>query len=209
MELYHYIAARVLLADLLAVDAHFLELGISDMKGIICLKNAFIALGNLVDFEGTIRGIYQTHKTLSAAFSPYQKNYDFAKYLRNKLVGHIHPELVDKTVEWKPELRYMANRMDDQRIMLVVNIFLLETAINTYVDEEGKHKIFASETDLVYPPDWQRFLNYLEVSVRSAIQYLTNLCEALNGQLNHPDPSQFDITLWMKAGETKFGFLKK
>lgn len=209
MYLNRYIAARMLQADLVAADAYFSEVGIFDMNGIMCLKNAFIAIANLIDFERTICNIYKEHRMLSAGFTKHQKQYEFAKYLRNKFVGHIHPELIKKAIEWKPELKYLASHMDDEKIMLLANVFLLETAINTYVDEEEKHKIFESETDLTYPPDWQRFMNYLESSVRSAIGYLTELCVALNEKLDHPDPSHFDIKLWENAGATNFGFLKK
>ena len=208
-DLNRYIAARLLQADLSAIDAHFSEVGISDMGGIICLKNAFLSLANLVDFERTVRDIYKENKTLSSVFSANQRNHEFAKYLRNKFVGHIHAELVEKAIEWKPELRYLAAHMDDQKTMLLANIFVLETAINTYVGEDGKHKVFDSETDLMYPPDWKRFVDYLEVSIRSAIQYLGDLCAVLNAGIDHPPPDQFDLELWAKAGMTNFGFLKK
>lgn len=208
-NLDRYIAARLLQADLSAVDGRFSEVGISDMAGIVCLKNAFLALANMVDFERTVRDLYKEHRTISAVFSENQSNYEFAKYLRNKFVGHIHPELVEKAIEWKPELRYIAAQMDDPKIMLLVNIFVLETAINTYVGEDGKHKLFESETDLVYPPDWKRFVDYLEISIRSAIRYLGDLCGVLNAAVDHPAADQFDFELWAKAGKTDFGFLKK
>ena len=120
---------------------------------------------NLVDFERTIRSLYKEHQELSKGFKKYENNYEFAKYLRNKFVGHIHTELIEKAIEWKPELRIMANKMENQKLMTVTNIFVLETAINTFVDAEEKNKFFETETDLMYPPDWKRFLDFLEVSV--------------------------------------------
>ena len=209
-DLERYIAARLLQADLLAVDAHLSEVGVSDMAGIVCLKNALLALANLVDFERTVRDVYKEYKTLSAVFSANQRNYEFAKYLRNKFVGHVHPELIEKAVEWKPELRYVATKMDDPKVMLLANIFVLETAINTYVGgEDGKHKVFESETDLLYPPDWKRFADYLEVSIRSGSRYLGDLCVALSTAIDHPAPDQVDLELWARAGKTDFAFLKK
>ncbi len=208
-DLDRYIAACLLQADLSAIDVHFSQLGISDMAGIVCLKNAFLALANMVDFERTVRDLYKEHKTLSTIFSKNRRNYEFAKYLRNKFVGHIHSELIEKAIEWKPELRYLAARMSDSKIMLLVNIFVLETAINTYVGEDGKHKVFESETDLGYPPDWKRFVDYIEVSIRSAIHYLEDLCGVLSAAIDHPAPDQFDFELWAKAGRADFAFLKK
>jgi hypothetical protein len=90
-----------------------------------------------------------------------------------------------------------------------VNIFILETAINTYVGEDGKHKVFASETDLLYPPDWKRFVDYLEVSIRAAIRYLGDLCGVLNEAIDHPIPDELDLELWIKAGKNPFCFPQK
>ncbi len=208
-DLDRYIAARLLHADLSAIDALFNDDGIADMAGIVCLKNTFLALANMVDFEKNVRDIYKDHQTLSAVFSENLRNFEFAKYLRNKFVGHIHSGLIEKAIEWKPELRYLAAQMDDPKIMLLVNIFVLEAAINTYVGEDGKHKVFESDTDLAYPPDWKRFVAYLEVSISSAIHYLGDLCGVLSAGIDHPASDHFDLELWAKAGRTDFAFLKK
>ena len=208
-NLDRYIAARLLQADLSAIDLHFSRTGITDMAGITHLKNAFTALANMVDFEKKVRGIYKKHRMISAVFSKNKENYEFAKYLRNKLVGHIHPELIEKTIEWKPVLRHLAIHMNHQRCMFAVNILVLETAINTYVDADGKHRVFPSEIDLLYTPDWMRFIDYLEVSIGSAIHYLGGLCEALSEDIDHPAPGQIDFELYLKAGMTAFAFLRK
>jgi hypothetical protein len=209
MALSQYIAARTIEADLIELDGHFSEVGISDMRGIIYLKAALISLSNVVDFEREVRPHYGLHRELSPLFAEAKKELVFAKYLRNKFVGHIHPQLVDKAVEWRPELNYMASDMGQKGFMRIVNIFLLETAINTYVDHSGKHKLFASETDLIYPPDWSRFLSVLETGVRSSMRYLAGVCQALDRMINHPDPSEIDLQLWKKAGGTVFDYLRK
>lgn len=208
-DLDRYLAARLLQADLSIVHAHFSETGITDMGGVVRLKSAFLALANMVDFERTVRDLYKEHKTLSGVFCKNRRNYEFAKYLRNKFAGHVLSELIEKAIEWKPELRYLAAQMDNQKIMFLVNIFVLETAINTCVGEGGKHKVFESETNLVYPPDRKRFMDYLEVSIRSAIEYLRELCEVLTAAIEHPAHDDFDFKVWAKAGKIHFCFLKQ
>lgn len=208
-HLDRYIAAGLLKADLSAIDAHFSKVGITDMAGIVHLKSALLALANIVEFEQTVRGLYREHRTLSEVFSENRRKYDFAKYMRNKFVGHIHLGLIEKAIEWKPELRYLVAWMDDQKVMFVVNIFVLEAAINSYVGEDGEHKVFDSETDLGYPPDWKRFLSFLESAIRSAIRYLDKVCEVLRSYLGGKDAAQVDPALWAKAGQTGFSFLKK
>jgi len=70
-DLDRYIAARLLQADLSAIDAHFSEVGISNMAGIVHLKNAFLALANMGDFERTVRDIYKEHRTHSEKIWPH------------------------------------------------------------------------------------------------------------------------------------------
>ena len=59
--------------------------------------------------------------------------------------------------------------------MAVYNLFFLETAINTYVDDQGRHKFFDSETDLLYPPDEKRFRETLLESIDDASEFLNAL----------------------------------
>lgn len=47
---------------------------------------------------------------------------------------------------------------------------VLESAINTFVDGE-RHRIFESDTDLAYPPDLTRFLNFLGATVHVGIAW--------------------------------------
>ena len=53
--------------------------------------------------------------------------------------------------------------------------FALETAINTYADPVTGHKLSISDTDLNYPPDHTRFLNFLGDTVLGSMAYITQL----------------------------------
>jgi len=66
MDLNRLIQAHVHHADLVVVDEQFTKIGISDMAGIDLLKNAFVALANVHDFERTVRDTYKSHPELSA-----------------------------------------------------------------------------------------------------------------------------------------------
>lgn len=158
MTLEQLIQIGVHWGDLAAVDSHFAAIGIKDLSGIVHLKAAFIALSNVADLEPTLRSTYKTHREPAELVKPLAKNLAFAKYLRNKFVGHIHPQLVAKAIERQPIFRHAPGRMDDPRFVLLVNLWQLETTINTYVEGNGAHKVFDTETDLIYPPDWERFL---------------------------------------------------
>jgi hypothetical protein len=204
-----FIKLQLLKADLVEVDNQLSETGFRNMTSMLLLKQAFITISNLVDFEITIRSIYREHSELSKEYKKSSKNYEFAKYLRNKYIGHIKQELIAKSIEWKPELRYLLNRTDEPNIMFIYNLYILETAINTFVENDGTHKIFKTETDLQYPPDLERFLTYVSCTVKSAISYLSNLAGVLGKRIEMLNVSEQKIEHWYAAGKTKFEYIKK
>ena len=207
MTLEQLIQAGILLADLSAIDSHFKSIGLKDLAGMVHLKAALITLSNVADLEPTLRSTYKVHPEPSTVIKPFEKNLAFAKYLRNKFVGHIHQSLVTKAIEWQPVFRHIPGRLEDPWFMLFVNLLLLETAINTYVAANGAHKLFASETDLLYPPDMDRFLAFLEQTIRGSIAYLRQLAELWTPVVARPVESAFDLEAALKAGRTEFKFL--
>lgn len=204
-----FIKSQILKADLLEIDQQLKDTGFKNLSSILLVKQALIAISNLVDFELTVRPSYIVHRNLSEIYSKASKEFEFAKYLRNKFIGHIKPELLEKALEWKPELRYMLKFTDKAEVMFFYNLWLLETAINSYVDQDGTHKTFESETDFVYPPDMERFLIFLAHIIESGIKYLEALSTALEGAIEMADFPQQDFEHWVAASNTEFKFIKK
>ena len=204
-----FIKSQLLKADLIEIDSQLSESGFKDMSSMLLIKQLFLTISNLVDFEITVRPLYKENRTLSEQYKKASKEYSFAKYLRNKFVGHIKHELIEKAIEWKPELRYSLKEAGDPKMMFFFNMFVLETAINTYVNQDGSHKIFDSETDLVYKPDLNRFLNYLSFMATSAIGYLNELEAVLGRGIDMLGFSEMDREHWLAAGDTTFEYIKK
>ncbi|MEL7106263.1 MAG: hypothetical protein AAGM21_10110 [Pseudomonadota bacterium] len=182
-------------------------------KGLILsiahVKTAFLAFHNLCEFEKSIRSMYADHRELSSLFDDCRANAEFFSYLRNKFTGHIIDDLIDKTLEWKPELPLTLDRDHDAGIILVYNFWLLETAINTYVDPEGNHKVFDSETDLMYPPDSERFESALITTIDQATKFLSAVEVIFKPTVSSPASEEEKLELFMKAGLTDFAFLTK
>lgn len=204
-----FIKSKLLKADLVDIDRQLEENGFKDISSMLLIKQAFVTIANLVDFELTVRPMYADHRELSGIFSKASKEYEFAKYLRNKFIGHIKPELLEKAIEWKPELRYMLKETDKPDVMFMYNLWILETAINTYVNPDEHHKIFDSETDLVYPPDMKRFLIFLTHVVKSGIEYLEALSTAIGQSVEMLEYTEQDMAHWLAAGKTDFEYIKK
>ncbi|MBE8558987.1 MULTISPECIES: hypothetical protein [Vibrio] len=208
-----FLQAKVLKADLVSIDTQFTEKGMGDMPTMVLLKQSLISVANFVDFEVTIRRMYKDHPELNEFYKSFAKECEFAKYLRNKFVGHLKQELVNKALEWNPEIRMFLNKMDDPIIAYVVNQLILETAINTYVDNDQNHKVFDSETDLNYPPDSTRFLKFLTLIIRSSIEYLGKYIEIrqedVQAEIDEATGLEGMLKLGIEAGKTDFSFIKK
>jgi hypothetical protein len=89
-----------------------------------------------------------------------------------------------------------------------LNYAIIETAINTFVDGD-RHRIFESDTDLGYPPDLTRFLNFLGNTVHAGIAYCEALAAAAVRHAELPDFESRLIELAIKAGNTDFRFITR
>ena len=208
LEMEKLIKARLIKSDLIEILNQFERCSLKNMSSIILLKQALISIANLVDFERTMRVIYSEHRNLSSIFNEMYDEYEFAKYIRNKFVGHIKIDLLTKAIEWKPELRYLLHKTNDPEVMFLYNIWILETTINSFVDSNGKHRIFNSDTDLIYPPDYQRFINFITETIKSAIEYLNILDAILYISIDEYEKTE-NIEHWLLASHTIFKYIKK
>lgn len=202
------VMANMIAADLRAADALLVAGAPSRDLWLLVVKAALLACSNLADLELAIRPLYRDHRDLSASFTAVRDELALARYLRNIFVGHINGELVDKTIEWRPESRQIAI---DGEVMsgALLNLFALETAINSYVAPDGGHRLSTSETDLVYPPDWQRFIDYLEKTIRGSLAFLERLLAILAPSVPTWSDHAEMFELYRRAGETDFRYIKR
>lgn len=208
-DIERLIKVILLKSDLTSIDKMLQSPIEKDMLKILLIKNIFLTISNFVDFELTMRSLYQEFPELSKIYKRADQQFQFAKYIRNKFIGHIKEELIQKAIEWRPELKYLLCKDKNEKIDYLYNLFILETVINTYVDNDGKHKIFSSDTDLVYPDDINRFLEYLYFIVQSAIEFLNELCKILEIKIDMKKLETVDMEDWIKAGKTDFRFIRK
>lgn len=199
------VSARSCGGDLAEID-QALSGEVSSQRGwLILVKHALTAIANVVDLERLVRPMYRDHPELSQVYKPSQVRFELAKYARNILVGHNNPALVAKAFEWRPEMMILLFKKDHTADYLL-DLFLLEAAINTFVDRGGKSRVFDTETDLAYHPEWERFLTYLADVVRGAMTFVRQVGDAALGYLENPGEF-IDMQLYIKAGGTKFEYI--
>jgi hypothetical protein len=198
-------AARIAPGDLIEIDRQLSEAGELNAHWLLLVKQCLVAVANLADLERLVRFIYKTNPEVSSAYKVHRKAFEFAKYVRNIMVGHLDAALLAKAMEWKPELNWLLVE-DNDKTTFLLNLFVLETALNTYVDGNEMHLLFDGDTDLSYPPDWKRFLVWLSEITHGGISFLEALVTALQAQLPTP-PSRNGpeaMMLFAMAGQTVF-----
>lgn len=204
--LHILVAARLAKFELQAADAA-MEASHEHPLRYVLIRSLLVAITNVADLELTARALYKAHPELGELATPHRKAFEFAKYLRNHTVGHLHPAVSAKAVEWRPELNEVLKGQDINSLTFVA-MAVLETAINTFVNETG-HRFFDTETDLVYPPDNTRFLNFLGATAHAAMAYVESLATVAAGAADLPDWQENLMALAKKAGGTTFKFITK
>ena len=175
---------------------------------LVLMRHIMLEIANVADLAAISGGLYKDNPDLGELQRPIRKALEFFKYLRNVYVGHFVSDLTDKTFEWMPHMNALVGRPGIEPQM-IASWFALETAINTYADPETGHKIFDSDTDLNYPPDQTRFLNFLGETALGSIAYVDRLVAVANERVEVPDLNEGLLEFSMKAGLTEFAVLTK
>lgn len=204
--LHVLVAARLAKFELQAADAA-LEAAREHPMQMVLIRSLLVATTNVADLEVTVRRLYRVHPGLGELATPHRKAFEFAKYLRNHSVGHLHAAVSVKAVEWRPELNELLKSQDINSLTFVA-LAVLETAINTYVNDVG-HRFFETETDLVYPPDYTRFLNFLGETTHAAMSFVDALADVAAAEADLPNWRENLSELAVKAGQTIFKFITK
>lgn len=201
------ISARLAHGDLIAADTA-LEAGPADHSiRLLLIKQLLLSCANIADLELICRALYKYNPGISEIITPHLRNFEFAKYIRNITVGHVNPALCRKTLEWHPVLNSILTK-SDVKAEACVGYFLLDTAINTFVND-GQHRIFESETDLFYPPDMTRFLNFLGSTVEVGMAFCSAVATTALEQVNLPDYKENWLELSVKASDTDFNYITR
>ncbi|WP_120495258.1 hypothetical protein [Kiloniella sp. EL199] len=149
-------------------------------------RNVFVSLHNLKDTIKRIRidGDTQfTSKTRSI-----KQDLNFIVHIRNKGVGHLDRPLMERAAQWVPELFHENTHENDNSLTLLSYKAMLESTINSYLNEEGQQKVFGTEIDFFYPPDAEIFFEFLSDIVKRSITWLEYAREIIRSEIDlHSD----------------------
>ena len=120
----------------------------------------------------------------------------------SKITGHIENDAIGNSVQWEPTI--FQDSLKDNELMQRFLLYrsILESAINSYIDANGKHKIFKQEIDIIYPDTCKLFYTYHMQLIKDSLEYLRKLKNTMNSKIIyfHGLPAN----LIKNAGETDF-----
>jgi hypothetical protein len=195
----------MMLEDELTYFDHILSKGIQDIHDWIeklrATRGVFLTLYNVKDASTKLRVQDQpehTNKTRSL-----RRELEFANHVRNKGIGHLDTILLKRAVQWNPLMFVEVDKQPKELRLADAHRAVIESCINSYINNEGIQQVFGHEIDLVYPNDADEFYKYLKKLVDNSLEWISDSISILHSQIDFH--TQDDIQeLASVAGATNF-----
>jgi hypothetical protein len=88
-------AAHLAHGDLVEIDRQLTERRELDAQWLLLVKLSLVSVAKVTDLELSVRSIYKEHPEVPEEFKRWKSQFEFAKYIRNVLVGHTHGPLIE------------------------------------------------------------------------------------------------------------------
>ena len=178
----------------------------SDIDKFRHTRNIFISLNNVFDAIKSIK--FNQDKHTVELTRTLKKELKFANHFRNRLSGHLCKDLIERAVQWDSTI--FDSGLRDKEKIKIFQIYktLIESGINSYIDENGVQKIFRTEIDFFYPPDANLFYQYLKKIVDLSIEWLSIAEKSILVNIKHYD-NHDTFELSAIAGKTNFNLKEK
>ena len=177
------------------------------IKKMILFKNCFVTLDILRDSFSHFNEIQNENNKLAEKSRSLKKRLKFTNHIRNKISGHLEEDLLEKAIQWEPQIFKAATKNNKEFQIILSYKTIIESAINSYLDENLKQKVFDTEIDLLFTPNRTLFYNYIgEINIDS-INYLSEIILILENKIEFwADEKMYEMA--KKAGETEFKLKK-
>lgn len=204
-----FICLSILKHDLRCFDGDLSKPG-KDIDDLIFklrnIRNVFVSLHNLKDSMNRIR-INGDAEFVSGTRS-LRKELGFISHIRNKGVGHLDRNLLERAAQWAPQIFQDKTKGKEEFVIFECYRAVIESSINSYLNEDGEQKIFDTEVDFLYPPNWDQFLTFLCGIVNDSIEWLSRAIDIIKSEISFHTDDQIE-ELAAIAGKTNFDLGEK
>lgn len=178
-----------------------------DLKEMLrILKDTFVPYSIMYDSMPVLNKYCVDNDDLSNCRKALLPRLEFMKYVRNKCSGHLDSDVLDNAIQWEPSL-FCEIMKGDGTIILGLKS-LLESVFNSYLDNQRVQKVFHTEIDLFYPPDWSLLMDFMHDIYKDSFAFLSDVLDYIEPQIVY---SKTDVELLqkaMQAGRTDFKLIK-
>jgi len=195
----------LILIDELESYHEFLSDKVSDINSWIAklrnTRNIFLSLNNVRDAMNKINlNLSDEYVVLSRSL---KKKLAFANHFRNRGIGHLNETLLERAVQWSPQIFYSETKENEKYKVSEAHRVIIEACTNSFIDHEGKQKVFNTEIDLMYPPDAKLFFTHLQEIVTLSLEWLSISAKSILSTIKHHDKKEIH-ELGAIAGKTNF-----
>lgn len=134
---------------------------------------------------------------------------EFMNHLRNIISGHLDTTVITNAIQWQPALFTDETKDDYDYQLNVFYIGLLESAINSYINKDGSHRVFKGEIDINYPPNQKELFGYLEKVNTLALELIDDIIQIIKSEIKFILSKHELFQLAFEAGQTNFEIKKK
>lgn len=167
--------------------------------------NLYLLKNSLTDLS-----IYLKDKSdLSSKKKELYEYLEFMNHLRNLIGGHLDNKVIGNAIQWEPAIFDVKINNEREAQLNLFYKSLIESAINSYVDKNGKHKVFDSEIDLFYPPNQATLFDYLEKVNTLALNLIENILIDIKPEIKFIETQDEYFQLALEAGKTEFNTKNK
>ena len=164
-------------------------------------RSVFLTLNNVKDAADRIQNIGD--EDFVAKTRKLKRDLIFANHFRNRGIGQLNDTLLKRAVQWSPQIFHESSRDNVVFQVIEAQRTIIESCINSFIDNDGVQKIFGTEIDLMYPPDAKQFFTYLSEIVNGAIGWLSEGASILINSIDHHSDAEIQ-ELAAIAGQTNF-----
>ena len=116
----------------------------------------------------------------------------------------MNETMSERAVQWMPQLFTKEGVPENGNLRLAeAQRALIESCVNSYVDESGVQKQFGTEIDLHYPPNQRAFFEYMASTVDEVHSLLATVLANLDSSIVRHSAAD-TRELYAVAGKTEF-----
>lgn len=137
-----------------------------------------------------------------------RKKLDFIDHLRNKLIGHLEHSVLERAVQWHPWI-FSSSIKDNEKLQVMGGLrAVIESSINSFLDDKDIQKVFKTEIDLAYPPNYKLFYDYIFQVIAESIDWISDSLFILSSTIKYYDSDDL-LEVSAIAGQTDFNLKKE